>query len=192
MNSDRYPILYGYSGNKCVELHGVNEVAKFICTEGLTNDLTITTPFDTLLLNTFGTFINQITDMEYREELLKVLIPMQHEAEAKAFGYSPDDDSETIKKEFKLADGKVILADDAEIDVSHMNFFDELEYESWDLFLKYCDAIGIEVEDRDEPDWYTAKSIQDKVLDVIMESGIKLKFDNSIEEENETEMGMNL
>ncbi len=57
--------------------------------------------------------------------------------------------------------------------------------------MQYCDAIGIEVNDREEPDWYTAKEIQDKVLDVIMESGIKLKFDNDIEENNGVEMGMN-
>lgn len=96
------------------------------------------------------------------------------------------------KKEYELSDGKRIIADDTEIDVSNLNFFDELEYDSWDLFLNYCDAIGIEVNDRDEPDWYTAKTIQDKVLDLIMESGIKLKFDNPIEEDNETEMGMTL
>lgn len=96
------------------------------------------------------------------------------------------------KKEYSLPDGKRIFADDSVIDVSDMNFFDELEYDSWDLFLKYCDAIGIEVNDRDEPDWYTAKTIQDKVLDVIMESGIKLKFDSNIEEDNGIEMGMTL
>lgn len=93
------------------------------------------------------------------------------------------------KKEYTLSDGKRIFADDMEIDVSDLNFFDQLEYDSWDLFLKYCDAIGIEVNDREEPDWYTAKDIQDKVLDVILEAGIKLKFNNDIEENN-TEMGM--
>lgn len=39
------------------------------------------TPF----LDTFGIYINKITDMEYREELLKVLIPMQHEVELSCF-----------------------------------------------------------------------------------------------------------
>lgn len=96
------------------------------------------------------------------------------------------------KKEYTLSDGKRIFVDDSVIDVSDMNFFDNLECDSWDLFLKYCDAIGIEVNDRDEPDWYTAKTIQDKVLDVIMESGIKLKFDSNIEEDNEIKMGMTL
>lgn len=96
------------------------------------------------------------------------------------------------KKEYTLSDGKRIFADDSEIDVSDMNFFDKLEYDSWDLFLKYCNAIGIEVNDREEPDWCSAKEIQAKVLDVIMESGIRLKIDNDIEEDNTTEMGMTL
>lgn len=96
------------------------------------------------------------------------------------------------KKEYTLADGKRIFTDDTEIDVSDMNFFDELEYDSWDLFLKYCDSIGIEVNDREEPDWFTAKSIQDKVLDVIMESGIKLNLDNGIDDNYNSEMGMTL
>ena len=33
------------------------------------------------LLDTFGIYINKISDMEYREELLKVLVPMQREIE---------------------------------------------------------------------------------------------------------------
>ena len=191
MANEKYPVLYGYSGNRCVELRGVNEVAKFICTEGLENDLTITTPLDTLLLNTFGTFINQITDMEYREELMGVLVPMQVNMESEIFE-DDSDDSQTEKKEFEIGDGRKVFAEDTVIDVSDMNFFDELEYDSWDLFLKYCDSMGIEVSDRDEPDWDTAKTIQDKVLDVIMESGIKLNFNNTIEEDNSTEMEMNL
>lgn len=96
------------------------------------------------------------------------------------------------KKEYTLSDGKRMFAADTAIDVSDMNFFDNLEYDSWDLFLNYCDALGIEVDDREEPDWCTAKNIQDKVLDLIMESGIKLKFNNDIEENNCAEMGMTL
>ncbi len=37
------------------------------------------------LLDTFGIYINKISDMEYRDELLKVLVPMQHEVENAAF-----------------------------------------------------------------------------------------------------------
>lgn len=72
-----YPLLYGYAGDVEEELHNTNEVADFIMKHGVNSDVTITTPFDTLLLNTFGIYINRITDMEYREELLKVLVPKQ-------------------------------------------------------------------------------------------------------------------
>lgn len=96
------------------------------------------------------------------------------------------------KKEYTLSDGKRIVADDSVIDVSDMNFFDELVYDSWNLFLQYCDAIGIEVNDREEPDWDTALRVQDQILNLIVESGISLNFDNTIEEDNETEMGMTL
>lgn len=96
------------------------------------------------------------------------------------------------QKEYTLSDGKRIFADDSVIDVSDMNFFDELVYDSWNLFLNYCDAIGIEVKDREEPDWDTALRVQDQILNLIVESGISLNFDNTIEEDNETEMGMTL
>lgn len=44
------------------------------------------------LLDTFGIYINKISDMEYRDELLKVLVPMQQEVENAAF--SEDEDME--------------------------------------------------------------------------------------------------
>ena len=72
-----YPFLYGYANDVQEELHNVNEVANFIMKHGVNTDVTITTPFDSLLLNTYGIYINHITDMEYREELLKVLVPKQ-------------------------------------------------------------------------------------------------------------------
>lgn len=52
---------------------------------GQVGDLTIKTPDGFQLLDTFGIYINIIADMEYREELLKILIPMQHEVEREAF-----------------------------------------------------------------------------------------------------------
>lgn len=72
-----YPLLYGYANDAEEELHNTNEVADFIMKHGVNSDVTITTPLDTLLLNTFGIYLNRITDMEYREELLKVLVPKQ-------------------------------------------------------------------------------------------------------------------
>ena len=56
---------------------GIQEVAHFICEEGLKGDVVITELNDEFILDTFGIYINKIADMEYRSELLKVLIPMQ-------------------------------------------------------------------------------------------------------------------
>ncbi len=61
-----YDILYGEANDVCKELKGVSEVAEFICTEGLKGDVEI-----------FSEDFDRITDLEYREELIKVLIPMQ-------------------------------------------------------------------------------------------------------------------
>ena len=92
-----YPLLYGYADNVQKELHNTNEVADFIMKHGVNSDVTITTPLDTLLLNTYGIYINKISDMEYREELLKVLVPMQHEVENAAFSEDEDmDETEDV------------------------------------------------------------------------------------------------
>ena len=73
----KYKKLYGLSDRKTKELYSVEEVAKFIVEEGLYSDIKILTEDGESLLDTFGIFINKISDMEYREQLLKVLIPMQ-------------------------------------------------------------------------------------------------------------------
>jgi hypothetical protein len=75
--SERYPLLIGHSKNGSENLYNVQQVAEYICKQGMYGDVQITLPNDTLLLDTYGPFINRIADMEYREELLKVLIPMQ-------------------------------------------------------------------------------------------------------------------
>ena len=72
-----YARLFGISDYDERELFSVQEVAEFICEEGKHSDVSIYQENGTLLLNTFGLFLNKITDMEYREELLKVLAPMQ-------------------------------------------------------------------------------------------------------------------
>lgn len=75
--SNKYPVLYGYAGGIEKELKSIQEVAQFIIEYGQKGDVTITQECDLFLLNTFGIYINRIVDMEYREELLKVLVPMQ-------------------------------------------------------------------------------------------------------------------
>lgn len=76
---EKYPLLIGHSLAGRTRLHSIQEVADFICMHGQYGDLVITQRDGTPFLDTFGIYINRIADMEYREELLKVLIPMQME-----------------------------------------------------------------------------------------------------------------
>lgn len=85
---EKYPVLIGNSIAGRTRLHSIQDVADFICIHGQYGDLTITQKDGTPFLDTFGIYINKITDMEYRKELLKVLIPQQHEVEMKCFGHN--------------------------------------------------------------------------------------------------------
>ena len=76
---EKYPLLIGHSLAGRTRLHNIYEVANFICTHGQYGDLRITQKDGTPFLDTFGIYINKIADMEYREELLKTLVPMQME-----------------------------------------------------------------------------------------------------------------
>ena len=81
---EKYPLLIGHSDQGSQELHSIQEVADFICSQGLESDLLITQEDGSYFLNTFGIYIDRIADMEYREALLKVLIPMQMELDGTA------------------------------------------------------------------------------------------------------------
>ncbi len=75
-----HPKLIGYSEKgEPTELNSIKEVAEYIHTEGQKGDVTITYEDGSFCLNTFGVFIDRISDMEYREELLKELVPKQLE-----------------------------------------------------------------------------------------------------------------
>ncbi len=86
-----YPYLTGISEDGEKRLHGVKEVAEFICDKGRHYDLRVVSPDGEQVLNTFGIYIDRICDMEYRNELLAVLIPIQHAVEREAFEGSVDD-----------------------------------------------------------------------------------------------------
>ena len=79
--TNNHPTLIGYSESGTCELNSVQEVAEFICQEGLHSDLTIRTQDGMFFLSTFGTFIDRMADMDYRQKLLEVLVPMQMEQE---------------------------------------------------------------------------------------------------------------
>ena len=70
-------------------------MANCICTHGRYSNITITQADGTIFLDTFGIYLGKIADMEYREKLLKELIPMQHEVEQSCLEY---DDSEADEK----------------------------------------------------------------------------------------------
>ena len=93
---------------------------------------------------------------------------------------------------FTVGDDTLVLSP-TEVKALGITFFDELENDCWKLFKGYCDALGIQiVNDNDHEDFFIAKQIQEKVFDIIQESGIKITFesDNTV---NETEeMGMSL
>lgn len=78
---NKHPKLIGYAPSGTYELLSVQEVAEFICREGVHGDLTIRTRTGDFFMSTFGTFIDRITDMDYRQRLLEVLVPMQMEQE---------------------------------------------------------------------------------------------------------------
>ena len=59
------------------------QVAKFIVEEGRTSDVEIYSKDCSLYISTFGMYLNKVTDLEYREALLKVLIPLQKKSEKK-------------------------------------------------------------------------------------------------------------
>ena len=83
-NKTKYETLYGESDRCTKELHGVKEVAEFIVTEGIHGDVHICSKDLSLVITTVGFYLDKISDMDYRVELLEVLIPMQKEAEEKA------------------------------------------------------------------------------------------------------------
>ncbi len=72
---NEHPTLYGIGGSETAKLHSVREVAQFIYEKGLYSDVLITKEDGTPFITTFGFFIDKIADMDYREELLKELVP---------------------------------------------------------------------------------------------------------------------
>lgn len=80
-NTKQHPVLFGYCDSDMMgtELKSIEDVAKYIIEKGVSEDVRITHQDGTPFLDTFGVFINRISDMNYRENLLKVLIPMQQE-----------------------------------------------------------------------------------------------------------------
>ena len=93
---DIYPLMHGYSESGTKELHNINELADFICNEGIKGDLKVTLPNGSFLLDTYGPYLNRIADMDYRESLLQVLVPKQQAMEARILGSAEDYNDEDL------------------------------------------------------------------------------------------------
>lgn len=77
-NVSDHPVLYGYSvREQGQELTNVKEVARFIYEQGRYGDVQILTEEGTPFISTIGFFLDRIASQEYRDELLKELIPLQ-------------------------------------------------------------------------------------------------------------------
>ena len=63
---EKYPVLIGHSARACKKLF----------TMGL------------MLISTYGIYLDKVTDMEYRAQLLEILEPKQHALEKAEFGFA--------------------------------------------------------------------------------------------------------
>lgn len=91
---EKYLLLIGHSLAGRTRLHNIYEVANFICTHGQYDDLRITQKDGTPFLDIFGIHIHKIADMDYLEELMKVLTSMQREIDDTHQINETDDETE--------------------------------------------------------------------------------------------------
>ena len=99
--NQKYPLLTGLSQKEIVKLHNIQEVACFICHYGLEEDLIILQEDGSLFLSTYGIYIDQICDMDYRDELLQVLIPMQYRLDGTGLVEEEEETSSFFMEFFK-------------------------------------------------------------------------------------------
>ena len=68
------------------------------------------------------------------------------------------------------------------VDCSRLGYFDEMEETCWELFKLYCEHLGVELipDDGDEEaiSFDIAEGIQDNILDILQNAGVKLKFED--------------
>ena len=76
--------------------------------------------------------------------------------------------------ERQFGDTATAISNTTEIQIG-LNTFDSLEYECWDLILKYADMFGITIEIEDDIDFYAAKEVQETILKLFKDAGFKFK-----------------
>lgn len=79
-----------------------------------------------------------------------------------------------------LGDEHEIKIPEEPIDCSELECFDELEESCWTLFKSYCEYLGIKLVNDDDDEeaisFDIAKGIQEHILNVLQNAGIKFKF----------------
>ena len=95
----------------------------------------------------------------------------------------------TNRKVVEFGDECEISIPTEPIDCSKMGYFDELEYDCWDLVKKYCEKFGIEIKSGDIS-FDIAKGVQDNIIEKFMEAGVKFEFNDDITEGEAPVLGM--
>lgn len=79
-----------------------------------------------------------------------------------------------------FGDGCNISIPEQPIDCSKIGYFDELEYDCWELIKTYCGYLGIEIVSGDIS-FDIAKGIQDHIIQQFQKAGLKLIFNQNKE-----------
>lgn len=95
----------------------------------------------------------------------------------------------TNRKVVEFGDECEISIPTEPIDCSKMGYFDELEYNCWDLVKKYCEKFGIEIKSGDIS-FDIAKGIQDHIIEQFEAAGVEFNFNNDITEGETPVLGM--
>lgn len=89
--------------------------------------------------------------------------------------------NDTHMKTVPFGDECEIQIPEKPIDCSKMGFFDELEYDCWDLIKKYCERFGIEIKSGDIS-FDIAKGIQDHIIGQFQRAGVVFSFGEDADE----------
>lgn len=80
-----------------------------------------------------------------------------------------------------FGDNCEIVLPEGEIDCSRLGYFDNLEYDCWDLIKKYAEYFGIEIkyanDDESDISFNVAKEIQDLIIEWFKGASVKFKFE---------------
>ena len=83
-------------------------------------------------------------------------------------------------KTIPFGDGCKISIPEQPIDCSKIGYFDELEYDCWELVKAYCGKLGIEIVS-DEISFDIAKGIKDRIIEQFQKAGVQLKLNKDKE-----------